>query len=358
MIINYRRRFRLWSWRALQGWHIIVSGCEVPPAPNPTEHAIACLAIAVGLHSKVAMKKWPTSLSDGRWVDKNRRFWSFGKAQPHEIARLLERCDVILTNMKFAAVSVIFCASSARAREVDLARFAAPTVAASDENGSVSVALHAKLQDLGQPYGALRDFEPTEASGQSALSCLGNGYLQTWWLSAEVERRRATYFEAMSEIACENGLPAGLLDAVVAQESGYKSWAISEAGAMGMMQVMPGTARNLGLWNPWDALANMRAGARYLRQQLDRFGRVDLALAAYNSGPDRRSLAAGYVPAIPETRNYVRTITTNWLRLTQLEQPGLVALERAAAASLAVRASGYREVSLTIYEGLNVAKPI
>ncbi len=127
---------------------------------------------------------------------------------------------------------------------------------------------------------------------------------------------------------------------------------------MGMMQVMPGTAKHLELRNPWDALANMRAGARYLRQQLDRFGRVDLALAAYNAGPERRSLANGNVPAIPQTRNYVRTITTNWLRLTQLTRPDSNALTRAAAATTAVRASGFREVSLVTYDGMNAANPI
>ena len=140
---------------------------------------------------------------------------------------------------------------------------------------------------------------------------------------------------------------------VAAQESGYKAWARSGAGAMGMMQVMPGTARILELSNPWDALANMRAGARYLRQQLDRFGRVDLALAAYNAGPERRSLALGNIPEIPETRNYVQTITTNWVRLTKLGAPNSIVASRAMAANLAVRASGYREVSLITYATLS-----
>lgn len=297
-------------------------------------------------------------MSERPWVDNKRRFWSLREAQTHETARLLEGRDVILTNMKFAAAALVICATSARAREVDLARFTVPAVAASDEHGSVIVALRTKLQDLGQPSGAFSDFDGTEAVGLGASPCLGNGYLQTWWLPAEVEKRRATYFEAMSEIACENGLPVSLLDAVVAQESGYNAWAISGAGAMGMMQVMPGTARHLELWNPWDALANIRAGARYLRQQLDRFGRVDLALAAYNAGPERRSLAMGYLPAISETRNYVRAITTNWLRLTQLNRPDSVALARATAASTAIRASGYREVSLVTYDGTNSANPI
>lgn len=112
---------------------------------------------------------------------------------------------------------------------------------------------------------------------------------------------------------------------------------------MGMMQVMPGTARNLELSNPWDALANMRAGARYLRQQLDRFGRVDLALAAYNAGPKRRSLSLGNIPAIAETRNYVQAITTNWVRLTKLASPDPAVAARTAAANIAVRASHHDE---------------
>ena len=250
----------------------------------------------------------------------------------------------------------MICVSSAKARDVDLSRFSPSVVVASDEMGPVEIALRDHLQHFGQPAAAF-DSTETVAVGQNAPSCLGNGYLETWWLPTEVEKRRETYFETMSEIASENGLPVSLLDAVVAQESGYKAWAISRAGAMGMMQVMPGTARHLQLRNPWDAFANMRAGARYLRQQLDRFGRVDLALAAYNAGPERRSLALGYIPAIPETRNYVRTITTNWLRLTQLNRPDSSAVARAAAASTAVMASGYREVSLITYKGMNSANP-
>jgi soluble lytic murein transglycosylase-like protein len=145
---------------------------------------------------------------------------------------------------------------------------------------------------------------------------------------------------------------------VVAQESGYKSWAISSAGAIGMMQIMPGTARTLGLVLPFDPIANLRAGARYLRLQLDRFGRIDLALAAYNAGPERRSLQRGFVPAIPETLNYVRTITTNWARLSTLDEIGGTGVDRAHMALSAIRASGYRDIEFVRYDGLNAAKPM
>jgi len=188
--------------------------------------------------------------------------------------------------------------------------------------------------------------------------CEDYRYAPTYWLSAETERRRAVYLPIVVRIACEFGLPARLLDAVIAQESGYNSRAISPAGAMGMMQIMPGTARSLGLAFPWDPIANIRAGARYLRDQANRFGRIDLALAAYNAGPERKSLNAGYIPAIPETMTYVRTITTNWARLATEAPIDSGTTARASAADLAIKASGYREVDLSVYEGMNAANPI
>lgn len=189
-------------------------------------------------------------------------------------------------------------------------------------------------------------------------SCDGAYYSPAWWLPRDVEVRRASLFKTVASIACEFGLPTRLLDAVIAHESGYNPWAISSAGAMGIMQIMPGTARSLGLATPFDTLLNMRAGARYLRQQLDRFGRVDLALAAYNAGPERRSLRRGFVPAIPETLNYVRTITTNWARLVELEPGQTDTTDRTYAALSAVHASGYRDVELIRYDGLNRANPM
>lgn len=124
------------------------------------------------------------------------------------------------------------------------------------------------------------------------------------------------------------------------------------------MQIMPGTARYLGLSNPFDPIANMNAGARYLRQQLDRFGRVDLALAAYNAGPERRSLRQGQIPAIAETQHYVRTILTNWGRLIELDQANAHEPDRGELAMMAVRASGYRDVELIRYDGLNASNPM
>lgn len=193
-------------------------------------------------------------------------------------------------------------------------------------------------------------------SGGSFDRCDGGGFSPAWWLDSKVEARRAFHFDTVAAVACEYGVPTSLLDAVIAQESGYKYWAISSKGAMGMMQIMPGTASQLGLADPFNSLANMRAGARYLREQLDRFGRVDLALAAYNAGPHRRSLREGRLPMISETLNYVRTIMTNWTRLSP-RNVEISSVDRGAIAAAAVTQSGYRSVSLVRYDSVATAPP-
>ncbi|MBA3895935.1 MAG: lytic transglycosylase domain-containing protein [Sphingomonadaceae bacterium] len=126
---------------------------------------------------------------------------------------------------------------------------------------------------------------------------------------AAAERRRLIY-PLVHQVACEQGLPIGLFDALIMQESRYNHMAISPKGALGLAQLMPATARQLGA-NPYAVIENLRGGARYLRLQVDRFGRYDLALAAYNAGPGRVA-RYGRVPAIAETIGYVRNISAKW----------------------------------------------
>ena len=110
--------------------------------------------------------------------------------------------------------------------------------------------------------------------------------------------------------ARNQGLAPGLLEAVAWQESRGRMNAVSVKGALGVMQLMPSTAAQLGV-NPGDLADNIRGGALYLRQQLDRFGSVPLALAAYNAGPGA-VLRFGGIPPYRETRDYVAKIMGNW----------------------------------------------
>ncbi len=116
---------------------------------------------------------------------------------------------------------------------------------------------------------------------------------------------------AIEATAARHGIDARLLAALVWTESAFRPDAVSSAGALGLAQLMPGTARGLGV-DPADPLANLDGGARYLRTQLDAFGRVDLALAAYNAGPGR---VDGRIPDIVETQLYVRRVLDRYEKL-------------------------------------------
>ena len=107
-------------------------------------------------------------------------------------------------------------------------------------------------------------------------------------------------------------LPPRLLQALVWQESRFNPMAISPAGAAGLAQLMPATARELGVTNRHDPAQNIDGGARYLRQMLDRFGAIHLALAAYNAGPGAVSRAGG-IPRNRETPGYVRNVIQRWM---------------------------------------------
>jgi len=117
----------------------------------------------------------------------------------------------------------------------------------------------------------------------------------------------ARYQPLVAHLAARYDLSPALIEAVVWQESRWRENARSPVGARGLAQLMPGTARDLGV-NPDDPAANLEGGARYLRQQLDRFdGDLERALAAYNAGPGR-VIRAGGIPRIRETQNYVAAI--------------------------------------------------
>jgi len=106
--------------------------------------------------------------------------------------------------------------------------------------------------------------------------------------STEVKDYSTAEIESIIEkVASDINMDADLIRAVIYVESSYRTDAVSSAGAQGLMQLMPGTAADMGVTDPFDAYQNVKGGATYLKRQIDRFGDVRLALAGYNTGPAR-----------------------------------------------------------------------
>ncbi|HEY8888950.1 MAG TPA: phage tail tape measure protein, partial [Clostridium sp.] len=120
------------------------------------------------------------------------------------------------------------------------------------------------------------------------------------------------YADLIRAAAKQNGISATLLDALVKQESGFRAGVVSPSGAVGLTQLMPGTAKALGVTNSYDPAQNLAGGAKYLKQQLDKFGGdISLALAAYNAGPGAVTKYNG-IPPYAETQKYVKTILSDY----------------------------------------------
>jgi soluble lytic murein transglycosylase-like protein len=107
-------------------------------------------------------------------------------------------------------------------------------------------------------------------------------------------------------------LEPALLNAVISVESSFDPDALSPAGAMGLMQLMPETAQRFAVTDPYDPVANVNAGARYLRLLLDRFENIELALAAYNAGENAVINYGRRIPPYPETQDYVVRVLAHY----------------------------------------------
>ena len=119
--------------------------------------------------------------------------------------------------------------------------------------------------------------------------------------------------QLVKNISAKYNVDAKLVNAVIKQESGFNVKAKSKAGAMGLMQLMPATARGLGVKDPYNPVQNIEGGVKYLSNLLKKYnGNVVLALAAYNAGSGAVDKYSG-VPPYKETQNYVRSILANYL---------------------------------------------
>jgi len=200
---------------------------------------------------------------------------------------------------------------------------------------TAAIAVPAWMRDGLAFAGATRSYIPR---------CATTAYRPAGFLSAAAEGRRFGFYALMSDIACQYGIPTGLFDAMIIRESGYQPGVYSPKNAFGLTQLMPETAAGLGV-NRYDAEQNLRGGAAYLRQQLDHFGQIHLALAAYNAGPGR--VRNGVLPRIAETRAYVDSVLLNWQRLVavpvtaQRGQDHTQAVARPLPRSRAVSVSTY-----------------
>jgi hypothetical protein len=130
------------------------------------------------------------------------------------------------------------------------------------------------------------------------------------------------------DAATKHNLDPALVSAVIGVESGWNPKAISNKGALGLMQLIPSTAGQMGVGNAFDPVQNVDGGAAYLRSLLDRFhGDLEKSLAAYNAGPGAVERVGG-VPNIPETRSYVRKVTDSYFRPGSGRNPSFTSAPR------------------------------
>ncbi len=124
--------------------------------------------------------------------------------------------------------------------------------------------------------------------------------------SGELSPKMMQYMSHIKQAAARYNLPPELIAGIIWQESRGNSKAVSHCGAQGLMQLMPETARHLGVKDPFDPAQNIEGGSKYIRQMLDRFGgNAELAVAAYNSGPGNVEKYGRRIPPFRETQEYV-----------------------------------------------------
>jgi len=167
----------------------------------------------------------------------------------------------------------------------------------------------------------------TAATG-IALRTTQTSFVSTPEMSAAEQANREKIEQMIREVSARYRVDPALVRAVMQTESNWNSSAVSRKGALGLMQLVPGTAQQLGVNNAFDPKQNLDGGVRYLHMLLERYnGDLDRALAAYNAGPGAVDRAGG-IPQYRETRNYVQKVTDSYFRPGSDRLPRAVEVRR------------------------------
>jgi hypothetical protein len=153
----------------------------------------------------------------------------------------------------------------------------------------------------------LRIFAPSTGRSRFILKRTGRG------AGSFRPSNHASFDPVIRDASLDHGIPPALVKAVIAAESSFDASAVSPKGAMGLMQLMPGTARDLGVDDAFHSEQNVQGGTRYLRELYDRYGDWLRTLAAYNAGPEAVDRYDG-VPPYDETREYVKRVLSYYRR--------------------------------------------
>ena len=158
--------------------------------------------------------------------------------------------------------------------------------------------------------GVLHLTDKPQGSTSTMIWRSGSPNAGTGFTLAEMKRNRSRFAPLINRVARQTSMRPALIHAVIRAESAYNPKAVSSAGAVGLMQLMPTTAANLGVKDSTNPLENIRAGSLYLKRQLDNFQDLSLALAAYNAGENAVRKYGNTIPPYPETQQYVRKVLT------------------------------------------------